>query len=362
MLSEIGSNFWITPDEIQGDIKTISPSIFNCAGSDYVWLSTGRSAISYVIQTIKDRFPNTRKIVCLPSFTCHTVYEPFLNAGYKIVTLPIGRNLKSNADDIYNVIKECNAGVVLFHKYFGFETLPNINNIIPKLRNMGVVIIEDCTQSMFSNIERIDADFYVGSIRKWCGVPDGAFAVCKDGIFYNKPDEYDRQLEQAKRYASELKYKYIIRGEGEKQPFLEAYRDAEKILSNQSKLYKIGELSQLIFSNIDIENLVKHRNANGKRLLSILINIDGVEPVFKTISEGVAPLYLPILCTNRSALQKLLVENSIYAPIVWPKGDNCPSVCDDADYLYEHLLCVPIDQRYHTEDIDRIGRIITSHN
>ena len=47
MLSEIGSNFWITPDEIQGDIKTISPSIFNCAGSDYVWLSTGRSAISY---------------------------------------------------------------------------------------------------------------------------------------------------------------------------------------------------------------------------------------------------------------------------------------------------------------------------
>ena len=23
------------------------------------------------------------------------------------------------------------------------------------------------------------SDYFVGSIRKWCGVPDGGFAVCK---------------------------------------------------------------------------------------------------------------------------------------------------------------------------------------
>ena len=77
MQSEIGSNFWLSPDDVIGSNVIPSPDIFNCAGSDYVWLSTCRSAIELVIRTIEQRNPNVKKVVCLPAFTCHTVLEPY---------------------------------------------------------------------------------------------------------------------------------------------------------------------------------------------------------------------------------------------------------------------------------------------
>ena len=52
MLSEIGSNFWLNPNEVLVDRQLGTPEQFNCKGEDYVWLSTGRSAIQYVIDQV----------------------------------------------------------------------------------------------------------------------------------------------------------------------------------------------------------------------------------------------------------------------------------------------------------------------
>lgn len=45
MLSEIGSNFWISPNELSLQVLEITPEKFNCKGSDYVWMSTGRGLL-----------------------------------------------------------------------------------------------------------------------------------------------------------------------------------------------------------------------------------------------------------------------------------------------------------------------------
>ena len=52
MLSEIGSNFWISPNELSLQVLEITPEKFNCKGSDYVWMSTGRGATSFILDTI----------------------------------------------------------------------------------------------------------------------------------------------------------------------------------------------------------------------------------------------------------------------------------------------------------------------
>jgi dTDP-4-amino-4,6-dideoxygalactose transaminase len=70
------------------------------------------------------------------------------------------------------------------------------------------------------------------------------------------------------------------------------------------------------------------------------------------------PLYFPIIVDDRSALQKHLVDNAIYAPIVWPKDEQQPIQCEGAEYLYNHLLCIPIDQRYNQDDMRRIAKVI----
>lgn len=358
MLSEIGSNFWIYPGEMRGEIKSISPSIFNCKGSDYVWLSTGRSAISYVIKTIEERLPNIRKTVCLPSFTCHTVFEPFVKAGYQVHTLPIDCRMCTTVDDILKVVKDSNASVLLLHRYFGFDTLPGIDTIIPELREMGVIVIEDCTQSMYSEFSRIDADYHIGSIRKWCGVPDGGFAVCRDGVFNNKPLTYDHKLEAKKREASESKYRYLFKFQGEKKDFLSYYREAEDILSQQDCMYTISELSNMVQNNLDIADMKQRRKDNFRVLLSGLSKIKGIKPVFEYINDQETPLYFPIVCEDRSFIQSLLVKNAIYAPIVWPKDKACPDACDVADYFYDNLLCIPIDQRYKEDDMMRIISVL----
>lgn len=360
MQSEIGSNFWLSPDDMVGKGKMPTPDVFNCTGSDHVWLSTCRSAIELVIRTIEERNPNVKKVACLPSFTCHTVFEPFMKASYKIITLPLNEDLSSNAQDILKTVEESGAGIVLLHRYFGFDTLPDIDSVLPALHEKKVIVIEDCTQSMYSSFSRVEADYFVGSIRKWCGVPDGGFAVCKEGKFSNIPEEYDVSLEEAKRVASEMKYKYLFHNVGVKDDFLAQYQEAEKILDNQSKIYIISPLSEKVQTTLDIRNMVMIRRENYKKLLKNIDMTKGVVPAFSIIDDGIVPLYLPILCKNRRKIQKKLVENAIYAPVVWPKVAYCPQVCENADYIYEHILCIPIDQRYRIDDMGRILDVLNS--
>lgn len=355
MLSEIGSNFWIDPNEIHDSEAYITPDLFGITGNDYSWLSTGRSAISLVLETIKQRNPSVKKTALIPSFTCNTVIEPFLKHGYDIKLLPIKNgDLCTDGDCLLTAAEEANAGVLLIHRYFGFDSLPTCEKSLSKIKRLGVKIIEDKTQCLYSNLPELKADYTIASIRKWLGVPDGAFAVCAEGIFDNKPQKTDSALETAKIEASLLKYNHLFKGEGKKQAFLDKYRIAEEILNNQAERYSIGNFSLKMQTTLNIDWMKSRRRLNFSHLLNGLSNITGLSPTFPKLPENVVPLYCPIFVGDRKALQQHLVANSIYAPIVWPKADVLPNVCVEADYLYEHLLCIPIDQRYDCNDMQRI--------
>lgn len=359
MQSEIGSNFWICPNDLNLESSEINPKQFGCNGSDYVWMSTARSATSFVLDNIENR--NGGKIAVIPSFTCHTVIEPFLAKGYEVHTYHIDRELHVDANDILGVIKSTGASVFLFHKYFGWNTIANLENIVPELKRLGVVTIEDCTQNLYSAFNRADADYFVGSIRKWCGVPDGGFAVCKEGHFENKPKNVDIELETAKMEASILKYKCLFEGKGDKQTFLKRYREAEDILNCQNKYYSISNLSTIIQSNLDFTSLIKKRRENFKVLVDCIESIDDkgkVKLIFKRLNENEVPLYCPILCEERGKVQSFLAQNNIYAPVIWHKAECCPIVDEDADYVYDKILCIPVDQRYDSDDMRRIVTVL----
>ena len=100
MKKEIGSNFWLNPNEEYHDIPIGTPDIFNCNGSDNAWFSTGRSAISFVIEEIESKTKNLRKVAILPSFTCETVFNPFLKSGYDVYYYPIKMDLTASSDVI----------------------------------------------------------------------------------------------------------------------------------------------------------------------------------------------------------------------------------------------------------------------
>lgn len=357
MLSEIGSNFWLNPDQQCQNKPIGTPEQFNCKGSDYVWLSTGRSAIKFVIKTIEERMPNLKKVAVLPSFTCDTVFEPFLKAGYEVFYYPIEKNLTTTSEAILNTVKEHDASIVLFHRYFGFDTLDEkVDSLCDNLRALRKYSIEDCTQCLYSGISRANADFTVGSIRKWTGTPDGGFAVCRDGMLNNKPKLSDKDLEQAKVRACFAKYRYLFEHAGEKIEMLAMYREAEDILDNQSEFYSISDTSATVQANLDKEELISKRRENFEILKKSLS--DPIHSAFSLTQDNEVPLYFPILVDDRTSLQKHLVANSIYAPVVWPKDEHQPLQCDGAENAYQHLLCIPIDQRYDSDDMNRIISVI----
>ena len=138
MLSEIGSNFWLNPNELIINKPIGSPERFGCIGNDYVWLSTGRSAIRFVIEAIEYSKPSIKKVAVLPSFTCDTVFEPFLKKGYEVYYYPVEKNLKTTSDAIQQAVKEHDASIVLFHRYFGFNTLDGqVDKLCDTLRQWG---------------------------------------------------------------------------------------------------------------------------------------------------------------------------------------------------------------------------------
>ena len=358
MLNEIGSNFWICPDDGKAGKQIGAPFQFGYQGSDYVWMSTGRSATRFVLQSIEERNQKCKKVVLLPPFTCHTVFEPFIDLGYEIYTLPLNPDLSINVQDIVSCQEQYNAGVVLVHRYYGFDTLPGFNQAVLSLQKKGVIVIEDCTQCLYSSFTISEADYVVASIRKWCGVPDGGFAICREGAFSHKPAKTDTTMVETKRIASELKYKYLFEGIGDKSAFKAKYREAESLLDNQAVFYTIGELSASIQAELDVETLKRKRRENYVVLLEGIQNVNGIKVVFSTLPDDVVPLYFPLLVDDRETIQNLLADNGIYAPVVWPKEDNCPPIGEIANSIYVKILCIPIDQRYDVEDMRRIVWVI----
>jgi len=357
MLSEIGSNFWLNPNQNLSECHLGTPKQFNCKGSDFVWLSTGRSAIKYVIKAIEERARGIKKVAVLPSYTCHTVFEPFIEMGYEIYYYPIEKDLTTSSNAILETVLKHNASIILFHRYFGFDTLNGqINRMCDILRGLGKFTVEDCTQCLYSGIPRAYSDFTVGSIRKWAGTPDGGFAVCHSGVFKDKPEKYDSELESAKIKASYAKYRYLFEKKGNKADMLAQFRAAEDILDHQQAIFAISPMSARVQASLNVEELINKRKNNFNILRTSLKGL--FQPLFSLDSNQTVPLYFPILVEDRSALQKYLVQNAIYAPIVWPKDVKQPEQCDGAEYMYEHLLCIPIDQRYDADEMNCVVEVV----
>lgn len=354
MISEIGSNFWLDPEEIF-EKKEIDGAVFDYKYADSVFTSSGRSAISFVL---KDIAASGRKVALLPIYTCESVIQPFIDMGYEPKFYSVNENLCCDKEQFWKEIEKTNPTVILVHSYFGFNTLRELVKPIGQAGKNGVKIIEDTTQTLYSSYKKLNADYQIGSFRKWAGLPDGGYALKKVGSFKDKPVKTDVDFEKIKLDAMYAKHEYILTGTGDKSAFLEKYIQAEKLLDNQDKYYKISPSSLTVQANLDLKELTEKRRNNYKILLNGLKDNGVFDIIFKTLPNDTVPLYFPVICTTeRKKVQEYLREKQIYAPIVWTKSDLLKEIPVSALKLYEKMLCIPCDQRYDTDDMQRIIEI-----
>ena len=359
MNKEIGSTYYLNPsDTFDLSIKSIRrPEILKVNES---YVSTCRSAIGICLDSLEDR----RKIALLPSFTCESVLRPFLKRGYEVYPYPIGRDLKLYWGQFKSVVEQIRPSVILTHPYFGFNTTEELRNHIAELRVDGRIgFIEDMTQSMFSSFKPLPTNYHVGSIRKWMAVPDGAFTTAP----FNRNEE-DIELVKAKIKAFTEKGEYILNGKGDKGTFQKEFATAESILDAREEEYAMSSMARDIFAHTDIEELKKSRWMNYKYLLNHFINdtslSNRIDVIQKELSGDVCPFHFSVFVKERRReLQQYLAKNDIYATVIW----GCPSefeslINEDARYIYDHILCFHVDQRYNIGDMSRIVNTLREYN
>lgn len=345
---EVGSTWYtypslpIYPDNISG--------ISNARYPDYTLLSTCRSAIGLVLNKLKD----VRRAI-VPSFTCHSVIEPFIERGISVKGFPIGHNLMVDWAQLISLAEEFKPQMVLIHGYFGFDTTADSYRYIAELKRKGIIIVEDRTQTMFSNFNHIYSDFRLGSIRKWMPIPDGAYlrGLGKE-IF-----EEDTELSDAKWKAMTAKGECIYNGTGEKNVFTSYFKEAEELLDSRKKPYAMAKLSLALASRIKYPEFTTSRRENYKYLASHLNTLDWMTVIFPELPDNVVPFMLPVFVPEqRGGFQKYMAQHNVYPTIIWKCPEEFEGHIDTASRsIYDKILCFHIDQRYDLDDMRQVAGI-----
>ena len=158
-MREIGSDFWDVP--MIEEINTLFPDSVQ-------WFLAGRNALTAIIRDIKSK----REVhtVEMPSWCCDSMIIPFLREDIEVRFYPVywKNGLKQEPEQ--------NGDILFLMDYFGYTSDTSVFH---------PCVIRDVTHSVFSH-QYTDATYYFGSLRKWCGVKSGGFALGfqaeKDGV------------------------------------------------------------------------------------------------------------------------------------------------------------------------------------
>ena len=351
MLSEIGSDFW------ENQLNTMEEA-FLIEGIQSVdfgdYFISGRSAIRALCR----QFNHNNKKVLLPAYTCETVVQPFEKEGWNIAYYEIRKNLSIDKKDLVEKINSFCPSLVLIQNYFGFNTTGEITQILDICQEESIVVVEDITQNILSKYEKIRADYYVGSLRKFFAIPEGGILLSKGSKApcYLKKEAVSKILKEAQR-AFGLKQKYINNEGICKEDFLEAYHIWKSNFIKYDEPQDINIETLQMLNVIDLKLLKTQRQVNYSLLCQELRNVTGVKIIVDSQDEEEVPLYFPMYIEDKSKrkeLQQYLAKEKIYCPIIWPQYVSDEYLGEGSKYIYEHILCIPCDQRYGQEEMERI--------
>ncbi len=326
---EIGSEFWNVPTKTRNRLFP----------KDTQWYLSGRSALQAIISDLKGMHS-----VALPSWCCDCMIKPFADAGFEIHFYSVYWN---GVCIVQDVNYDCD--VLLVMDYFGYSAY-KVN-----LSGYRGVIIRDVTHSLFSS-SYSDADYYFGSLRKWCGVWTGGFAWTKDNHkLIEDSTRYDDYVDLRENAMNE-KAKYIQEKASVNKSYLKLFEEAEE------KLDHIGaspaaDRDVLIAQKIDKKLLKNRRRENAKIIREKFKEL----LIFPKMNATDSPLFVPIFIPDgkRDLLRQYLIKNQIYCPVHWPIT-SYHKLNKKTRMIYETEISLVCDQRYGLEDMFRLCECVDS--
>lgn len=368
---EIGSIFEINPATVKKGGKTGAlhlSQVDKYGKQQSCFTASGREAIELALISLEREMPRIPKRCLMPAYMCDCVFVPFAHRGWELVFYSVGRDLETAGEKIFRLALEHNPGLIFIHPYYGTDTCAGVRRQLPSLRRRGVWVMEDVTQSYYLEEAGKDADFVVGSLRKWYAVPDGGFVasdipLAEDVLGAGEEYAGERLVplvqkweylwEKGRRTGGALTAEWLPR----KAEYLKKNRSLENALDCYQGVRRISDISAGILAGTDEEDARRRREENCRALYHRICGMKRLWPVMA--GETQAPLYLPVYVKERDSLQRFLAERGIYAPVLWPVGEeNRDFMEGDVSYIFGHMLALPIDQRYGAAEMGQIADVL----
>ena len=355
MYSEIGSDFWEYTCDCSSN-KSLPFSWYRAENS-VQFFKSGRNAIKALCQNID----TTNKTVLLPIYTCETVIEPFVDEGWTLFFYRLKRNLSVDIESLKELVEKERPSAILYHHYFGFQTF-DAKDLLKEYAKKGIVIVEDLTQILLSEECCDTADYYVTSFRKFFAIPDGGALISRNPLKNVTVNPADINIAETAIEAFSMKSEYFSEMNAEKKlRFREKYRVLHTMISQNSMLAEMNDISMNILHSVDYDIICEKRRSNYMWLCEKLKSIEGIEPVISKPVDDNTPLYFPVYVEDREKFQKYLASKNIYCPVVWPKPKQIAEMDEDTLYMYGHMICIPIDQRYGIEEMNVVIKTIREY-
>jgi dTDP-4-amino-4,6-dideoxygalactose transaminase len=312
-------------------------------------MRSGRDSLSLLSKLIYKK----SCIILLPAYCCDSMVQPFLINGWAVEYYPINEDLSIDIDSLTELCIKLNPDIVLVINYFGLVDTNSSINLIKSLF-IDINVIEDITHVVFDiqSVYNKKVDYYVGSLRKWLGIPDGSIIISNTlqmpALRYKK-----NYFVESRKKSLQLKAQYLLNFNIQlKSTYLDLFKNADLSLNNGKIPHSISNYSKKILFKLNVSELISIRTKNVIYLYELLVNLSGIKILYN--NNVFAPFYLPILVNKRDEVQRKLSDCGIYAPILWPLNQKARDVSPNAIFFENNLLAIPIDHRYDTLHMDYI--------
>lgn len=355
-MKDIGSIFPLYDDDLRTDIASKE----QVAESDIIRYSLCREAL-YVIA---ESFPKDQRKVLLPAYTCSTVVNPFVQAGWECSYYSVDKSLRIDTKEFQSLYDNKQVALILVHPYFGMDLNEEEVHLLEILHNDGCKVIVDLTQCIFSDKEYDFADYLVGSYRKWYEVPDGGYlkTSIQDEVFkvvYPENEDFV-SLQADSMYLRGLYFN--TDNEVVKNISRRLNKLAVNLGTKVIEPHAMSTFSISLMNKVDKQTCQKQRFENYQFLFQNLKDNGYFQLVCTNLEEvTTAPLYFVIYVQDRVALQASLAAEHIYAPVIWPVPNEEVLINETIQFIYDTVLAIPVDQRYDLTDMEKIVATINKH-
>ena len=347
---------------------------------DFFW---ARNAIFHGLRALGIR-PGQKILV--PAYLCTAAIEPIEYFGAKVEFYAILRNCAPDWSDLETKIRGDVRAILAVH-YFGFPC--DIEKFCALRDQYNLFLIEDCAHVLDGvPNHRLGefGDFRVFSPRKYLPVFDGGrlrlnrpapgfqvrfqfesplftLRVAKNLVERRKPPTASLAvlppLEPQPEEARSERELALDHGRPEKPLYV--FPNGTSFLPWMAH-FPMSRLSKHLLSHFPILNIASKRRANYDYLLERVSRLEGVQPLFERLGPGVVPWVLPLTIGERPDAHTALRALGIPAVTWGGVRDPRISACEfpEADFLYEHLVFLPIHQDLETAHLDLIADAVAT--